>query len=513
MVERAKAGALVGALAGSVLALIHYLGWTLVGFPFAPFDLFDWLARELPGTIITLWIDGAIAVLRLLHAGSTAAAAKALEQGIAVISFIGLASASGAAMFVALGLSEEPATLLGAIGGLGSGTAMTLVESSLGRLRAGAGSIIDAAWTVSTFCVSGVALGWFHDRWHAIGLIAPHVGSHPLLSRRRFLHRVAWLIATPSALIAAWAIAKQGAREPRGARWSDTHSLPNADAVVPAVDGTRAEFTLLENHYRVDIDTRPPHVDPVTWRLRFGGLVQHPREWTVDDLTSRPPIEQFITISCVSNPLGGDLIGTTRWTGVSLQQLLDDVQPQHDATHLRIVSADGFFECVSIETALADARVMLAYAWDGVPLPPEHGFPLRLYVPGVYGMKQPKWIVAIDAVTHWEPGYWVVRGWDRDGRAATSSSVDTARLDTNRQEIVAGGFACAGARRVSRVQVRVDDGEWRDGQLRDPLGPLTWTLWRAELPAGPGPHVVSVRGVDGTGSVQAAPFHSRRVSV
>src|SRR5262249_4654599 len=162
------------------------------------------------------------------------------------------------------------------------------------------------------------------------------------------------------------------------------------DAAVHAVPGTRPEFTSLESHYRVDIDTRPPVLTPVAWRLRTAGLVRYPREWTLDDLKGEAPLDQFITLACVSNPLGGDLVGTTRWTGVSLRQMLAHVQPQSDATHLRMQSADGFFEFVSIDTVLADARVMLAYAWDGVPLLPEHGFPLRVYVPDVYGMKQPK---------------------------------------------------------------------------------------------------------------------------
>jgi DMSO/TMAO reductase YedYZ molybdopterin-dependent catalytic subunit len=176
-------------------------------------------------------------------------------------------------------------------------------------------------------------------------------------------------------------------------------------------------------------------------------------------------------------------------------------------------SADGFFESVPIQTVLADQRVMLAYAWDGVPLPVEHGFPLRVYVPDVYGMKQPKWIVAIDAVTRWEPGYWVIRGWDRDGRVVAASVVDTARADSSRRQIIAGGIAYAGARQVSRVQARVDEGEWEEAQLRDPLAITTWTVWYAGLAAGPGRHTVSVRCFDGNGSVQPAPFHSRPVSV
>jgi DMSO/TMAO reductase YedYZ molybdopterin-dependent catalytic subunit len=507
---RAKTGALVGALTAALFAAVGYLGWTLAGFPFAPFDLFDWVARELPGSMITLWIDAAVAVLPALHAGSTSGAAKGAEQLMAVASFIAVGSALSAAVFAALGVSDEPGLLLGAIGGAGAGAAATLIEWSLGRLRASSNA--DAVWTVSTFLVWGVALGWIHDRWRARPIEPPGAAPVPL-DRRRFLQSLAWLTAGPSAITAAWAITTRRGHEARGARWSDTHALPNAGAAVQPMPGTRPEFTPLERHYRIDIDTRPPVVNPITWRLRIGGLFERPREWTIDDLRREASLDQFITLACVSNPLGGDLIGTTRWTGVSLRQILEQVQPRRDATHLRMQSADGFFEFVPIQTVLADPRVMLAYAWDGVPLPAEHGFPLRVYVPDVYGMKQPKWIVAIDAVSRWEPGYWVMRGWDRDGRVVATSVVDTARADSSRRHIIAGGIAYAGARQVSRVQVRVDAGEWEDAQLRDPLAITTWAVWYAGPAAGPGRHTVSVRCFDGNGSVQPAPFHARQVSI
>src|SRR5262249_31289312 len=155
--------------------------------------------------------------------------------------------------------------------------------------------------------------------------------------------------------------------------------------------------------------------------------------------------------------LGGELIGTTRWTGVSLQRLLEQLTLRAEATHLRIRSADGFFEVVSLETVRQDARVMLTYAWDGVPLLPEHGFPLRIYIPDVYGMKQPKWIVAIEVTDRWEPGYWVVRGWDRDGRIKPTSVVDAIDIRGNRRSegrdsLWAGGIAFAGARGVSKIE-------------------------------------------------------------
>jgi DMSO/TMAO reductase YedYZ molybdopterin-dependent catalytic subunit len=293
--------------------------------------------------------------------------------------------------------------------------------------------------------------------------------------------------------------------------------LPNAGAAVTPVSGTRSEFTALEDHYRVDVDARAPVIDMRRWRLRIGGLVDNPRELTLEDLRREEPLDQFVTLSCISNPLGGDLIGTTRWSGVSVQRLLRRFQLRPGATHMKITSADGFFEVVSLATIENDSRVMLTYAWDGVPLLVEHGFPLRLYIPDVYGMKQPKWIDAIEISDRWEPGYWVVRGWDREGRMKATSVVDavdtgTSAVDASGRRLASiGGIAHAGARRISRVEVRLGEREWRDARLREPLSATTWIVWRADLPLETGDHLVTVRSVEEDGGPQSAPYHSKPV--
>ena len=157
--------------------------------------------------------------------------------------------------------------------------------------------------------------------------------------------------------------------------WSSTHPLPDADAAVKPVPGTRPEFTPLEQHYRIDIDTVPLVIDPQQWRLNIIGLVEKPIALTLDELQRFEPMHQFITLSCISNPVGGDLIGTSRWTGVSLQRLLASLPLRVGATHLKIRATDGFYEIVSLETIRSDECVMLTYGWDGLPLLPQHGFP------------------------------------------------------------------------------------------------------------------------------------------
>src|SRR5262249_16038316 len=161
--------------------------------------------------------------------------------------------------------------------------------------------------------------------------------------------------------------------------------------------------------------------------------------------------EQFITLSCISNPVGGDLIGTARWTGVSVKRLLQDVNLSRGAKHLKISAADGFYETIALETIEADERIMMTYDWDGVPLLKEHGFPLRIYMPDRHGMKQAKWIVSIEAIDRAEDGYWVVRGWDREAHMKATSVIDTVAVDmmivqaTDVTRVPVGGIAHAGA--------------------------------------------------------------------
>ena len=163
-----------------------------------------------------------------------------------------------------------------------------------------------------------------------------------------------------------------------------------------------------------------------------------------------------------------------------------------NATHLKIRAADEFFEIVPLETIQADERVMLAYAWDGLPLTRDHGFPLRIYIPDLHGMKQPKWIESIEVTDHWEPGYWVKRGWDKVARMHSTSVIDTVAVDMTiihadqRKLMPIGGIAHAGARGISKVELRVDEGPWQPAALRTPLvaADLGHLALRLAVPAG-----------------------------
>jgi DMSO/TMAO reductase YedYZ molybdopterin-dependent catalytic subunit len=516
MRRRLVHGGLVGILLTALFVAVSYIGWKLAGLPFVPFDLFDWAARELPGSLVTLAIDGFVALGPALGLQSIGATAKFVEQVSAIAATIGTGAALGSLLFAALDASKEPARVFGAVLGTMLGAAALAIERSLQRLTPDA--LAAGIWIVGSGFALGFAFGWVCDR-----LREPAVHSamaSPAMERRRFLVRLLYATGTPTFAVAIWGLVA-GRRRPAasGARWSDGHALPNAAAAVQPLRGTRPELTPLESHYRIDANTRVPVVDSKTWRLQVAGRVERPLALTLDDLQQDEPVHQFVTLSCISNPIGGNLIGTTRWTGVSLQRLIERFELASGATHLKIVSADGFFEVVSLDLIRRDPRAMLAYAWDGIPLAPEHGFPLRVYLPDVYGMKQPKWIVAIHAVDRWEPGYWVMRGWDREGQMKATSVIDVvqprgrAASSSNGETAEAGGIAHAGARGVSRVELRVDTGDWQPARLRDPLSDTAWVVWRANLTAEQGEHQITVRCYEGDGTLQQGGFHAKRISL
>jgi DMSO/TMAO reductase YedYZ molybdopterin-dependent catalytic subunit len=522
MRPRILVGALVGFLAAAPLTALLFLAWRALATPFTPFDLFDRLARVLPGPVVTFGIDGMVTVLRWVAPGSVAALAKPAEQGLAVAIFVLLLTLLGAAVFT-LGRRRPgwplPAALaVGALAGLGAaGLAWPDGPSLATRLAS-------TAWLLLAFLAWAAAVGWGWRR-----LAAPEPGSAReaeavRLDRRRFLVRLgsatAVLTATGAGVGALIGRAGEALEAPTAATdlprpWSASHRLPNAGADLAPAPGTRPELTPLDDHYRIDINTISPDIDGDAWRLRVHGLVDAPQTYTLEDLRAFPARDQFVTLSCISNRVAGDLISTQRWTGVSLQDLLPAWGLAPEASHLLLRAADGFFETVALDEVRADARVMLAYAWDGLPLRREHGFPLRIYLPNRYGMKQPKWIESIEVLDHWRAGYWVERGWSREAIMNATSVIDTVAtqslVERDGQTLVPiGGIAHAGTRGISRVEVQVDDGPWQEARLRQPLSGQTWVIWRFDWPFAEGEHTFAVRCTDGEGAVQVEEASSVR---
>jgi DMSO/TMAO reductase YedYZ molybdopterin-dependent catalytic subunit len=521
MPTQGKAGFWLGLLSGLFLTFpllaIFYLGNRLAALPFPPFNIFDWQTRILPGPVLAKGIDTMVRVIGWFHASNISRAAKLAEQSMALAEFILAGMVVSALFFTFLG-SRKASLLAGRILGIALGVATAWASNSI-ETSSTISPAARAVWIVALFLAWGAALGWVYYRM-ARDEVAAATGAATAApaaertDRRRFLARFGGIAGVITVVAAA--VGKVGGRREatapsaREEPWSATNPLPNAGAAVQAAPGTRPELTPVGRHYRIDINTSPPSVPEASWRLKIHGLVARRLEWTLADLRARPAMHQFITLSCISNTVGGDLIGTTRWSGVSLQQLLPELGLQPNTTHLKIHSADGFYEVVALDTIREDGRVMLAYAWDGLPLPEKHGFPLRIYIPDRYGMKQPKWIESIEAIDHWEPGYWVVRGWDREARMKATSVIDAIATNmmiaqpTPEMRVPIGGIAHAGVRGISKVEVRVDNGEWIPAELRTPLSGQAWLIWRYDWPLQKGKHTFTVRCFEENGTPQIA---------
>lgn len=529
-------GALAGALTTAALIALFFAADALAGLPLVPYDVFDWAARALPGSVITFGIDTMVSILVALNV-DVSESAKLAEQVLAVGGlWLGGALAVGVLFAVLRALDSRRGVLPGLLLGLAVGSAALLISRGV-NLTATAGPLLGAVWILAVTLAWGLAIGWAYERLTALpaGREAATAAAGPgveQLSRREFLVRMgastaaitvvgAGLAAVLSTRDEETEVAGSGAPleappetgalpggDPALGAAALLNPLPNAGASPEPAPGTRPEYTPLEDHYRIDINARPPAVNGDEWRLRINGMVDNPRDLSLADLQrDYEPIHRFVTLACISNRVGGDLIGTTLWTGARLSDVLADAGVQPGARHVTIRSADGFHESVELDLVNRDDRIMLTYHWDGQPLPQEHGFPLRIYIPDRYGMKQPKWIVEMTVSAAYEPGYWVVRRWDEVARMQAASVIDTVAVDAAFERdgqtfVPVGGIAHAGARGISRVEVQMDGGEWVEAELREPLSDTTWVIWRIDWPFEPGGHTFAVRCVDGEGSPQ-----------
>jgi DMSO/TMAO reductase YedYZ molybdopterin-dependent catalytic subunit len=528
-------GVLTGVLITAPLMAILYLAEQAAGLPFVPYDLFDWLARVLPGDIIIRTIETMVDIITRLDLGQTDTTAKTLETLNALAMFFGGGVVGSVILFVVLRqfgvLNKMPAYLAGLGFGFIFGLPMLLITLDSGVYDTSKATT--AVWLVAMFVLWGGSLHWMYARLHALTPTAAEpesAGDMPVrasdmraeakqMSRRQFLIRVGGATATMTVIGAGIGRYleyldeqeyKDFIRANRAASEQIPDNLPNAGDPVEPAPGTRPEYTPLDDHYRIDINIRPKEIDGAEWRLKFHGLVDEPVEVSLDDLQSKyEPVHQYVTLACISNPVGGDLTSTTYWTGASFREVLADIPIGEGATHLKITSADGFYETVALDLIESDPRIMLTYNWDGIPLLHKHGFPLRIYIPDHYGMKQPKWITDIEVMDHDEDGYWVTRGWDKEARMRATSVVDVAASDMTFVQdgqtfVPVGGIAHAGARGISKVEVRVDDGEWTEAQLRAPISETTWVIWRYDWPFEEGDHNFEVRCYEGDGTPQVA---------
>ncbi|MCX4718673.1 molybdopterin-dependent oxidoreductase [Streptomyces virginiae] len=309
--------------------------------------------------------------------------------------------------------------------------------------------------------------------------------------------------------------AGQGAAASRAAVKLPAPASPAA-AVPPRavlrIPGISAFTTPDKEFYRVDTALVVPKVDAGTWRLRIHGKgVTRPRTYTYQELLGRPLIERDITLTCVSNEVGGPYVGSARWLGVRLADLLEEagVTPPSRggrADQLVARSVDGMTLGSPVEDVMDGRDALLALGMNGEPLPFDHGFPVRMVVPGLYGyVSACKWIqdIELTAFDSYDP-YWVKRGWARRAPIKTQARIDTPKpfARTTAGTVTVAGVAWAQHRGIQRVEVRVDDGPWQEAELAEQATTDTWRQWSFPWKTTPGGHNLTVRATDGTGQVQ-----------
>jgi DMSO/TMAO reductase YedYZ molybdopterin-dependent catalytic subunit len=294
-------------------------------------------------------------------------------------------------------------------------------------------------------------------------------------------------------------------------------TLPQPTATAPpppegaelAVEGITPLVTRNEDFYRIDTALLVPRPDINTWRLRVMGMVERELELTYDQLVAMPLVEQYVTIACVSNEVGGDLVGNALWRGVRLKELLGQAGVDPAATQIVGRAVDGFTVGFPTGYALADDREpLVAVGMNGQSLPADHGFPARLIVPGLFGyVSATKWLTEIQLTT-WEgfDAYWVPLGWAKEGPILTQSRIDVPRRGARLEAgpVTIAGVAWAPDRGVSAVEVQVDEGGWMPATISNPISDATWVQFAHMWDATPGDHRLRVRATDGDGEVQTS---------
>ena len=335
--------------------------------------------------------------------------------------------------------------------------------------------------------------------------------SPPVYDRRRLLRTgvVTAGLAAASGVIGQYLVRRADASESRAAVRIPVPAdaapppPPGADLHIP---GLSSFITPNDRFYRIDTALFVPSVDADSWSLRIHGMVD--REITLDyrQLLARPLIERDVTLTCVSNEIGGPYISNARWIGAPLKDLLDEAGVHAGATQIVSRSADGFTVGTPTAVAMDGRDAMLAIAMNGEPLPLAHGFPVRMVVPGLYGyVSATKWIVDIELSTFEAfDAYWIQRGWAQQAPIKTESRIDTPR---DRSRVAAGQVAVAGVAwaqhvGVAGVEVRVDDGPWQAADLAQEDTVDTWRQWVLRWDAPAGEHVLSVRATDDAGALQ-----------
>ncbi|HJU59000.1 MAG TPA: molybdopterin-dependent oxidoreductase [Nitrososphaeraceae archaeon] len=282
-----------------------------------------------------------------------------------------------------------------------------------------------------------------------------------------------------------------------------------------------SEITPTYLFYRIDINPIVPEIDVNSWNLQIKGMVDNPLKLTYDEIRSMPAIEEFVTLECISNKIGGDLIGTALWKGVRLKDILEKAKIVPSVKYIVFRCSDGYDVGVPLDKGLMDETI-IAYEMNLAPLTSKHGFPVRAIVPGLYGMMNPKWITEIELVDKVYEGYWQRNGWTNIANYNTGSSIvipgqapirhrfrglDEIPLSTSNERVPIAGIAFGGDRGISKVEVSTDGGKtWKTAKIKEPFSQYTWVLWTGGFipKEGIDNYKIVVRATDKKGKIQTS---------
>ena len=487
--RRARTGLLVGALAMFFALDLAFLV-SLRGFAFAPDALGQAVIEIMPGFIV-------VPLIGLLQFW----AKRLLVAGVLV--GFGVCGAVAGALATDPRRRDRTVLAVGALPWLGSVV--------LGQLFAP--GVVDLSSVLLTSAVG--ALTYF-TALQLLGGVASYQPDGSAGERSPSRRRVLYGAAAVSALVAVGSLgagaavrglAKRAEGIPQVARRLRSKvSPPPALETFDAIPALTPRITSNADHYTVDTTLIKPSVELGKWSLEVGGAVESPFSLSYDELLDLEAVEQLKTLECISNEVGGDLISTALWTGVPLRDLLARAQPKPATYDVKLTSVDGYTDSIRIEKAM-EPDTIVAYLMNGVTIPQDHGYPARLLVPNIYGMKNVKWLKSIECVTFDYLGYWMERGWSDLAVVNTNTRIDTpsraVKWDGTSKVLIAG-IAFAGARGIAKVEVSTDGGgTFTSTELEPSLGQLTWVRWKLDwTPPTAGRFTVVARSTDLTGAVE-----------
>jgi DMSO/TMAO reductase YedYZ molybdopterin-dependent catalytic subunit len=481
-----------GCIGGLALVALMYLANLVLGLRPLPQLLNEPLLSLMPGPVFGFLID------TLQHAG------KVVEEfGLIVAMVVALGVLGAIASVAGLRWASQYLPFVFAAIGWVVVVFVLLPIGGAGFLGLNDGPATPLVWA-ALFAIYAVVL--------QLGA-QPAPGPDP--GRRRILSALPLSIAGFSVLALAYRV---------GPDWFNAiFNPPEA-----GLRGISPSVTPVQNFYVVSKNFADPAVDGQSWKLSVGGMVDHSLNLTLTDLRALTATNEYVTMECVSNNVGGGLMSTGSFTGVRLADLVNMASPQAQASWVSFHARDGYTESIPLSLVRGEPEIIVAYELDGAPLPMQHGYPARVLIPGRYGMKGPKWLDSVELTNHETGGYWEQQGWDHNAVVKT-----TARFDIPRDgDIVklgpleVGGVAFAGTRGISKVEYSTNGGSsWVEAPFDPPLSNLTWVVWRSSwTPPAEGAYRLIVRATDRAGSVQtslatpsyptgAAGYHTIQVNI